>query len=77
MLDDYEAVMCCKRNLLCAVQSGHAGLPRPQAETHGNAGSVLLQPTTPAGYEQSSETPLPEKHSVYRSYFKIHTIGSS
>lgn len=83
VFDNYEAMMCmwalcCKGHLLCAVQSGHAGLPHPQAETHGNGGSVLLQPTTLAGYEQSSETPLPEKHREYMTFiFKIYTYSPS
>lgn len=60
-------------NLLCAVQSGHAGLPHPQAGPRGNEGSVPLRPTTQAGYEQTSETPLPEKNKWY--FFKIYTYS--
>lgn len=69
-------ILCCKRNLLCAVQSVHVGLPHPQAETHGNGGSVLLQPTTPAGYELSSGTPLPGEKKEY-IYFKIYNNNPS
>lgn len=58
-------------NLLCAVQSGHAGHPRPQEETHGNVGSVLLLPTTPAGYEPLSGTPLPVKMAFIFKYILI------